>query len=199
MRPPAITVDFGSLDSDTRSSSEFEEISYPPSYNWSPSHLEDELPLHYMTEEKARRRVVRGPGTASSFGSPNDGFGREDYVDDEGKEYHKPRYVQHRLGSGRLPQPLTPPPTTIVRLSNLNCIVLRKADTAIGTNPRENSSCKISSTSLQSSTHCLPVGRVSTTSESRMLSSGTKRTSGNSAHTTSSASFTLMYTRRLGR
>jgi dolichyl-phosphate-mannose-protein mannosyltransferase len=115
MRPPAITVDFGAPDSDTptRSSSEFEEISYPPNHNWSASHNEEELPLHYMTEEKARRRVVRGPGTAGVFGSATDGvYG--DY-DDEGKDvYNKPRHVQNRIGSGRLPQPLSPPPTTIV-------------------------------------------------------------------------------------
>jgi dolichyl-phosphate-mannose-protein mannosyltransferase len=119
MRPPAITVDFGAPDSDTRSSSEFEEISYPPNYDWPASHHEDELPLHYMTEEKARRRVVRGPGTAGTFGPANDGFGPGGYADDEGKDvYNKPRHVQNRLGSGRPPQPLAPPPTTIVRFSN---------------------------------------------------------------------------------
>ncbi|KAF8227100.1 glycosyltransferase family 39 protein [Tricholoma matsutake] len=115
MRPPAITVDFGASESDTqtRSSSEFEEIPYPSNHNWSASQNEDELPLHYMTEEKARRRVVRGSGSASVFGQANDGFGYADY-DDEGKDvYNKHRHVQNRIGSGRLPQPLVPPPTTI--------------------------------------------------------------------------------------
>ena len=115
MKPPAITVDF---DSDTpRSSSDFEEISYPSSYNWSAPHNEEELPLHYMSEEKARRRVVRGPGAPGVFGA-NEGVGHGAY-DDEGKDvYSKPRHIQNRLGSGRLPQPLAPPPTTIVRLPN---------------------------------------------------------------------------------
>lgn len=147
MRPPAITVDFGASESDTqtRSSSEFEEIPYPSNHNWSASQNEDELPLHYMTEEKARRRVVRGSGSASVFGQANDGFGYADY-DDEGKDvYNKHRHVQNRIGSGRLPQPLVPPPTTIVRLSNLKSY----SDMTDPANSRKNSYSKTSSMSLQ--------------------------------------------------
>ena len=120
MRPPAVTVDFGAPDSDTRSSSDFEEISYPLNHNWPAYHNEEELPLHYMSEEKARRRTARGPGSAQDFGSPaNDGYVYDGYDDDEGKGvYTKARQVQPRLGSGRLPTPLAPPATTIVRLSD---------------------------------------------------------------------------------
>jgi dolichyl-phosphate-mannose-protein mannosyltransferase len=118
MRPPAITVDFTESDTQTRSSSEFEEISYPSNHHhWSAPQYEEELPLHYMSEEKARRRVVRGPESAGVHDSPaNDGPGYGGYDDDEGKDvYNKPRPIQNRIGSGRLPQPLPPPPTTLVR------------------------------------------------------------------------------------
>jgi len=45
---------FGTSDPDAPF--EFEDIPYP-SQHWSAVSREEELPLHYMSEEKARRRV----------------------------------------------------------------------------------------------------------------------------------------------
>ncbi|RDB23014.1 Dolichyl-phosphate-mannose--protein mannosyltransferase 2 [Hypsizygus marmoreus] len=114
MRPSAVAVDFGTADSDTpRTSSDFEEISYPSNY-WSSSHQEEELPLHYMSEEKARRRTGRGgPEGAGIYDHLGEKSPQQEY-DDEGKDvYSKIRPAKNRVGSGRLPQPPAPPPTTI--------------------------------------------------------------------------------------
>ena len=79
MRPPAaIAVDF---EREPRSSSDYEEIQA------------QELPLHYMNEDKARRRVPKGP---SSIGYPStdDIAARDAYDDDEGKDvYNKARPI----------------------------------------------------------------------------------------------------------
>ncbi|TRM61270.1 glycosyltransferase family 39 protein [Schizophyllum amplum] len=98
MRPPAaIAVDF---EREPRSSSEYEEIQH------------QELPLHYMNEDKARRRVPKGP---SSIGYPSpESAARDAYDDDEGKDvYNKVRPLP-RLGSGRN-RPMHQPPATSIR------------------------------------------------------------------------------------
>lgn len=115
---PAVVVDFGAPDSDnpSRSSSEFEEIQYP-SNHWGTSRAEGELPLHYMSEDKARRRVVRSGEGAGIYDAPEK-LPYQGY-DDEGKDvYNKPRPIQNRIGSGRLPQHPAPPATSIVRSYN---------------------------------------------------------------------------------
>ncbi|KAI4520845.1 glycosyltransferase family 39 protein [Schizophyllum commune Loenen D] len=99
MRPPAaIAVDF---EREPRSSSDYEEIQA------------QELPLHYMNEDKARRRVPKGP---SSIGYPgtDDIAARDAYDDDEGKDvYNKARPIP-RLSSGRN-RPIHQPPATSIR------------------------------------------------------------------------------------
>ncbi|TFK36464.1 glycosyltransferase family 39 protein [Crucibulum laeve] len=114
MKPSAVAIDFGApdIDSPPRSSFEFEEVPYPPEHSnhWASARQEEELPLHYMSEEKARRRV-RGPGPGAYELSEKDHY--EDY-DDEGKDvYSKARPTKARVGSGRLPQHPLPPPTSI--------------------------------------------------------------------------------------
>lgn len=114
MRPSEVTIDFGtdSSDSPPRYSSDFEEIPHPAS-NWASSHThEEQLPLHYMSEEKARRRMA-GRGAEPGAGIYNGQSEREQY-DDDGKDvYSKIRPVKNRVGSGRLPHPPPPPATTI--------------------------------------------------------------------------------------
>lgn len=112
MKPPQVAIDFGSpSDSHSVSSDEFEQVSYPPDHYLVQQQTQD-LPLHYMTEETARRRVVRG-------GEPllgHDG-GVAELYDDEGKDvYSKSRSGKGRVSSGRQRQPPPPPPTTVVRL-----------------------------------------------------------------------------------
>lgn len=106
MKPAQVAIDFGN-DSDTppRSSSEFEEVPYP-SNSWP---APEELPLHYMSEEKARRRPVKG---AHDDGPISVNIA---HYDDDGKDvYNKLRAVKARMGSGRPPPPLAPPATNIV-------------------------------------------------------------------------------------
>ncbi|KAH0583383.1 hypothetical protein H2248_009010 [Termitomyces sp. 'cryptogamus'] len=109
MRPAQVAIDFGN-DSDTppRSSSEFEEVPYPSSSNNWPA--PEELPLHYMSEEKARRRTVRGVHDNAPIYTDNGHYGD----DDDGKDvYNKIRAVQSRGGSGRPPPSPAPPATSI--------------------------------------------------------------------------------------
>jgi hypothetical protein len=70
-----------------------------------------------MTEESR----AGASGTADVFGSTTDRvYG--DYDDEGMGVYNKPQHVQNRISSGRLPQPLAPPPTTIVSFSNPRCL-----------------------------------------------------------------------------
>ena len=117
MRPQGVVLELGTPPgSPPRTSSDFEEISYPPSYHStrrSTVRQEEELPLHYMNEDKARRRVVRGPGgTISPVGDT------QPYPDDdEGKDVlSKARFVKHSVpvGSGRMRHTHPPPATSIV-------------------------------------------------------------------------------------
>jgi len=115
MKPPqiAITVDSPPV-TPPRVSSDFEEIDYPTitSNNWQQSRREEELPLHYMTEDTARRRVVRGPvpEQAGGFGRREKSWGSND----EGKDVYS-KIGQPKFGSGRpVRRAPPPPPTTFV-------------------------------------------------------------------------------------
>ena len=117
MRPPEVSLDLGTPpESPTRISSDFEEVPYPPDH-WAASNREEELPLHYMNEEKARRRVVKGPGSAAS---PR---GQQIDYEDEKDVYAKANAANygHAVGSGRPRHHPPPPPTTIVCLQLNSC------------------------------------------------------------------------------
>ena len=130
MRPSGqVALDLGPPYEDgARSDSDFEEIPHPANHNgyWTqhpPAHApprEEELPLHYMNQENARRRVTRGPGGNDGGGlsqfSEKEGL---DYYanDDEGKDvYSKMKAARGPISSGRPRRPPPPPPTTVVRL-----------------------------------------------------------------------------------
>lgn len=107
MKPAAIAVDIGDTDSPTQ----YEPIPYPSAnYHWS----EQQLPLHYMSEETARRRIKISGGAALGSPLPKESY---EHYDDESKDvYSKFRPPSARIASGRLPQPHQPPPTSIVSL-----------------------------------------------------------------------------------
>ncbi|TFY64691.1 hypothetical protein EVJ58_g2453 [Rhodofomes roseus] len=119
MRPSQVVIHVGTPpERSPRSSSDFEEIQYP--INQSPSWAtrsarEEELPLHYMSEETARRRVLRGPSGNGVHHEPSQTSEKEyEIYDDEGKDvYAKMKDMRSPLGSGRLRRPPPPPPTTV--------------------------------------------------------------------------------------
>ena len=146
MKPPAVVIDF-SADDDERASrassfSDFEDVSYPPSYlsthaaqrdqPRSHHHTDDthQLPLHhtYMSaasttanEDIAARRRLKPPSQVSGYtyvGEKEESLDDPLYYDDEGKDVYsklqRPRVG--RMGSGRLPQRPPPPPTSMVRI-----------------------------------------------------------------------------------
>jgi dolichyl-phosphate-mannose-protein mannosyltransferase len=107
MKPAAIAVDIGS---DTEFPAQYEPIPYTTAnYHWTEQH--QQLPLHYMSEETARRRVKASGG--ADLGSP---LQKEGYDDESKEAYHKHGPPSARVASGRLPQPHLPPPTSIVSL-----------------------------------------------------------------------------------
>ena len=120
MRPTGqVALDLGPpFEDGARSSSDFEEIPHPTSHNayWPqqpPAHAapREQLPLHYMSEEKARRRVVRGPGgDEGEFAATSEKGLDYDAFDDEGKDvYSKMKAAKGPISSGR---PRRPPPTS---------------------------------------------------------------------------------------
>ena len=130
MKPHQVVIDFGTpaLPSRDSSSDDFETISYPSdSSDWNPPPIlssynrPEELPLHYMSEDKARRRVVGrgGGGEYADAGSMDHGG---DYYDDEAKDIYSKMPDRGRIGSGRLRRAPPPPPTSIVRV---HCCFLR--------------------------------------------------------------------------
>ena len=197
MKPPAeVAVDFGTTDPDA--SFDFEHVPYPTTHHhhWSLSNREEELPLHYMSEEKARRRVVKGPAGPAGMGGEDHAHSQKehygDYYDDQGKDvYNKIRPGNARLGSGRLPQRPLPPPTSLVsRWSSVIVSLSLNRDFFI----RENSSSKTSNIYHPSSTPYFPAGHGSTKLAHPTSSSGMKPTLENSARITSNASFISMFT-----
>lgn len=123
MKPPQVEINFGTPpDTPPRTSSDFEEISYPfpqtQPHSWATSTTQHQetLPLHYMAEDtSARRRIARGPGGGGGF-VPGDDVDKEMRDDDEGKDvYAKQRVVTGRISTGRIHKPYSPPPTSIVR------------------------------------------------------------------------------------
>ena len=108
MKPPQVAIDFGTPAGSPRASSDdFERVPYPPDHY--KSQQEEELPLHYMGEDKARRRGV------GRVGSAVESSGHEEYFDDDGKDvYAKLRPLKGRVGSGRPRRGPPPPPTSIV-------------------------------------------------------------------------------------
>ncbi|KAL5511598.1 PMT2 [Sanghuangporus vaninii] len=121
-RPSQVALNLGYSPpaSPTRISSEYEEVNYPDSSyqssHW-PSQQEEELPLHYMTEESARRRV-KGGGASSN--------GQEDVkheytYSDEGKDvYSKMRPMKGLTLGGRPQRPPPPPPTSLTEFIQQN-------------------------------------------------------------------------------
>ena len=178
--------------SDADPSFEFEHNPYH-SHHRSSVNREEGLPLHYMSEDKTRRRVKAT--TVSVFDQQEKESYYGDYYDDEGKDvYSKLRPKSSRLSSGRLPQLPLPPPTSIVSSITFLSVV---AD--LKRNLRPNFSFKTSNTSHPSSTLFSPVGRDTTKLVHPMLSFGMKPILANSARIISSASFTLMFIHRLAR
>lgn len=110
-------LDLGTSDPDAPS--EFEHNPYP-SNHWSSVNREEGLPLHYMSEDKTRRRVKAVAVSLYDQQEKEHHYG--DYYDDEGKDvYSKLRPKSSRLSSGRLPQLPLPPPTSVVSSIILFC------------------------------------------------------------------------------
>ena len=109
MKPSAVAVD---IQSDPELAAEYNPISYPNTkLHWSDQH--EQLPLHYMSEDTARRRVKVSAHEVYGVQVPNETYGE---YNDGGKDvYNKVRRTT-TIGSGRLPQPPLPPPTSVVSL-----------------------------------------------------------------------------------
>ena len=109
MRPSQVALNLGTPPgSPTRTSSDFEELSYPSSSHWSSQH--EELPMHYLSEDTARRRV-KG---AAEGNSPEETKVEPEY-NDEGKDvYNKMRVVKGPTLGGRPQKPPPPPATSLV-------------------------------------------------------------------------------------
>lgn len=91
--------------------SEYEQVSHQnTNYHWSEQH--QELPLHYMSEETARRRLK--PSVGEPYGSPVQKESFEDYDDESKDVYNKAKLISTRVSSGRPPQrPLSPPTSPV--------------------------------------------------------------------------------------
>lgn len=115
-RSDSISLNLGTPEDSPRTSSDFEEIHYPHSHTttsraagWPEE--KEELPLHFMSEETARRRVTRTPGGNGVYDTHPDA--PIDY-DDEGKDvYSKMKASKMPVSSGRPRRPPPPPPTTV--------------------------------------------------------------------------------------
>lgn len=109
---PSAAFNFGTSDPDP--SFELKHIPYS-SQHWPSINRDEELPLHYMSEEKARRRVKVASGSMLGEYDQQEKERYSEYYDDEGKDvYSKIRPKGSHLGSGRLPRPPLPPPTSVV-------------------------------------------------------------------------------------
>ena len=185
----AFNINLGTSDPDAPF--EFEHDPYPRSS----ANREEGLPLHYMSEDKTRRRVKAM--TVSMYDQQEKEHNYGEYYDDEGKDvYSKLRPKSSRLSSGRLPQLPLPPPTSVVGFNCLFWLLLLSTNALFF---RQNSFFKTSNTSRPSSTLFSPVGRDTTKLVHPILSFGMKPILANSARIISSASFTLMFIHRLAR
>ncbi|KAI0320711.1 glycosyltransferase family 39 protein [Amylostereum chailletii] len=117
MKPSEIAITIDSLPpSPTRTSSDYEKIDYPShsAPDWAARRREEELPLHYMTEETARRRVTRGPGSSAMGGELESEKNWEE--DDQGKDVYSKAGASSRYGgSGRVMRRAMPPPPTSIK------------------------------------------------------------------------------------
>lgn len=125
-RSDSISLNFGTPEVSPRTSSDFEEIHYPhyastatTTTTTTAAHgarREEDLPLHYMGEETARRRVRATPGGNGVYDSHAEG--KDEYDDDN--VYAKMRAAKVPVSSGRPRRPPPPPATTIVRTALLH-------------------------------------------------------------------------------
>lgn len=94
--------------SSERSSSEFEEVNYPSGF--AEPYPTEELPLHYMEDKQARRRI-KGPGGS---GIPSKDEYSTAQPDDDGKDvYAKERLLRRPMVAHVRRHPA--PPTNFVR------------------------------------------------------------------------------------
>lgn len=108
MRPSEVVLSPRTPLDSPRTSSDFEEVHYPGN-NWSSSRAPEELPLHYMNEDKARRRVTH---PSAPLGQAVENM----ELDTEGKDvYTKMKQSHGGIGGGRPRRAPPPPPTSIVR------------------------------------------------------------------------------------
>ncbi|KZT43999.1 glycosyltransferase family 39 protein [Sistotremastrum suecicum HHB10207 ss-3] len=104
--PGEVALEIDSPTESPRASSEFEEVSYP---TWSQPRAEEELPLHYMGEDKARRRVKgaqAAPESTVMFDA--DSPAEYDQGDDGGKDVYA-KLRQHQTPVSRMRRTSAPP------------------------------------------------------------------------------------------
>ncbi|KZT23996.1 glycosyltransferase family 39 protein [Neolentinus lepideus HHB14362 ss-1] len=113
-RPSQVAIPVGDLREED-SLSDFEEVPYPTHTTNSWTVNQEELPLHYMTEEKARRRVPKAPAGNGLHDDKAEAF------DDGGRDaYNKIGSVKGNMGGGRLRRPPPPPPATFTEFLQQN-------------------------------------------------------------------------------
>lgn len=110
MRPPEVVLNLRTPQDSPRTSSDFEEVNYPPTSS-SFSRAPEELPLHYMNEDGARRRVAHSVGVAQPAYEFNPDTAE---YDGEGKDVYTKMKQSHGIGGGRPRRAPPPPPTSIV-------------------------------------------------------------------------------------
>lgn len=120
MRPSDTSIEFGYPPPDNQShspaDSDFEEVPYPSSSSYPHQDQTSELPLHYMSEDTARRRVTRGPGLSEKDVDP-----LLNVEDDDGKDvYNKSKPARSRIASGRPPPKHQTPPTSMTEFAQQN-------------------------------------------------------------------------------
>lgn len=168
MKQPQVELNFGTPPGTSQRT--LQDLTYPihntqlhPGATTNTQH-EETLPLHYMAEDtSARRRVARAPTSGAGGFLSGDGLEKEIQTryDDEGKDvYSKQRFATGRVHSGRIHQPYSPPPTSIVRPPQHPPRQQHK----LTTRRRPNSSSKTGNTSPRRYTPSSHAGRASTKS-----------------------------------
>jgi hypothetical protein len=115
MRPSEVVLSPRTPQDSPRTSSDFEEVNYP--HNWSSSH--EELPLHYMNEDKARRRIPIGSSAQVGYDDSSEPM----EYDGEGKDvYTKMKHRHAGIGGGRPRRLPPPPPTSLVCVSFMHTV-----------------------------------------------------------------------------